>query len=88
MARYYAGAAAELELCCFYEWTVSSYMQRVGLGAWIPHFEAHLPTNMQSVELLRATTEDDLRRMGEAANMRLDAGIIEQVLTALKKHAG
>jgi 23S rRNA maturation mini-RNase III len=64
---------------------VSSYMKRVGLEAWIGYFEQHLPANVKSVRLVRATSAADLQRMASKANMRLDAATIEQVLSALNK---
>jgi hypothetical protein len=68
-----------------YDKGVRAYLKRVGLDAWFPHFQKHLPTNVKSVKLVRATTALDLRRMGTKANMRLDAATIQQVLNALKK---
>ena len=64
---------------------VRSYMKRVGLDAWYGYFEKHLPANIKSVRLVRATTAADLRRMATKANMRLDAAPTPQVLNALKK---
>ena len=64
---------------------VRQYMKRVGLDAWYNYFETHLPANMKSVRLVRATTSADLRRMATKANMRLDAATTTQVLNALKK---
>ena len=65
--------------------TVQAYLKRVGLDAWFAHFDKHLPANVKSVRLVRATTAADLRRMGTKANMWLDAATIQQVLNALKK---
>lgn len=65
--------------------TVQVYLKRVGLDAWFAHFDKHLPSNVKSVKMVRATTAADLRRMGTKANMRLDAATIQQVLNALKK---
>lgn len=64
---------------------VRTYMKRVGLDAWYDYFDKHLPANMKTVALLRATTAADLRRMATKANMRLDAKTTQQVLDALKK---
>ena len=64
---------------------VRAYMKRVGLDAWYTYFETHLPANVASVRLVRATTAADLRRMATKANMRLDAKTTQQVLDALKK---
>ena len=64
---------------------VHAYLKQVGLKAWIPHLEKHLPANCKSVALVRATTAADLRRMGTKANMRLDNQTIQQVLNALGK---
>ena len=36
--------------------TVEQYLGRVGLSAWRPHFQAHLPENCKGVALVRATT--------------------------------
>ena len=41
--------------------TVEQYLGRVGLSAWRPHFQAHLPENCKSVALVRATTVEDLQ---------------------------
>ena len=65
--------------------TVEQYMKRVCLEAWYKHFRKHLPANIKSVALVRATTAADLRRMGTKANMRLDNQTIQQVLNALGK---
>ena len=65
--------------------TVEQYMKRVGLDAWHKHFRKHLPANVKSVALVRATTAADLRRMGTKANMRLDNQTIQQVLRALER---
>ena len=65
--------------------TVEAYLKRVGLDAWRTHFQTHLPANVKSVALVRATTAADLRRMGTKANMRLDNQTIQQVLNALSK---
>jgi len=62
-----------------------AYLKAVGLDAWFDPFQNHLPANVKTVELVRATTAADLRRMGTAANMRLDDTVIQQVLDALKK---
>eukprot|EP01046_Picozoa_sp_COSAG06_P107893 COSAG06_NODE_54260_length_295_cov_1.229592_1_plen_67_part_10 len=35
---------------------VNKYLKRVGLEAWIPHLEKHLPANCKSVALVRGTT--------------------------------
>ena len=64
---------------------VRAYMKRVGLDACYGYFETHLPANMKSVRLVRATSAADLRRMATKANMRLDAATTTQVLNALKK---
>ena len=68
---------------------MQEYMKRVGLGdathGFFAAFDKHLPANVKSVRLVRATTAADLRRMGTKANMRLDAATIQQVLNALKK---
>ena len=64
---------------------VRFYLKHVGLGAWVDHFERHLPANVKSVELIKATTAADLRRMATKANMRLDFKTTRQVLNALKK---
>ena len=64
---------------------VEAYLKRVGLDAWRTHFQTHLPANVKSVALVRATTAADLRRMGTKANMRLDNQTIQQVLNALSK---
>ena len=64
---------------------VRTYMKRVGLDAWYDYFDKHLPANVKSIALLRATTATDLRRMATKANMRLDAKTTQQVLDALKK---
>jgi hypothetical protein len=64
---------------------VRVYMKRVGLDAWYDYFDKHLPENMKSVRLVKATTGADLRRMATKANMRLDAKTTQQVLDALKK---
>eukprot|EP01046_Picozoa_sp_COSAG06_P019846 COSAG06_NODE_1429_length_9481_cov_30.750986_8_plen_255_part_00 len=63
---------------------VHSYMTRVGLKAWIGSFEQHLPANIRSVRLVRATTASDLRRMATKANWQLDDATATQVLNALK----
>jgi len=65
--------------------TVAEYLKQVGLDAWRTHFQTHLPANVKSVTLVRATTAADLRRMGTKANMRLDNHTIQQVLNALGK---
>jgi hypothetical protein len=64
---------------------VRSYMKRVGLDAWYSYFEKHLPANIKSVPLVRATSAADLRRMATKSNMRLDAATTTAVLNALKK---
>eukprot|EP01043_Picozoa_sp_COSAG02_P072482 COSAG02_NODE_13679_length_1363_cov_1.283228_2_plen_291_part_01 len=64
---------------------VRFYLKHVGLGAWVGHFERHLPANVKSVELIRATTAADLRRMATKENMSLDFKTTRQVLNALKK---
>jgi len=69
----------------FYNADVRFYLKHVGLGAWVEHFERHLPANVKSVELIKATTAADLRRMATKANMRLDFKTTRQVLNALKK---
>ena len=60
-------------------------MKKVGLDAWYNYFTEHLPANMKSVRMVRATTGADLRRMATKANMRLDVKTLQQVLDALKK---
>jgi hypothetical protein len=64
---------------------VRAYMRRVGLDAWWPYFEKHLPANIKSIRRVRATTAADLRRMATKANMKLDAATTQKVLDALKK---
>ena len=59
-------------------------MKRVGLDAWYDYFDKHLPANMKTIALLRATTAADLRRMATKANMRLDTKTTQQVLDALE----
>ena len=65
--------------------TVEQYLGRVGLSAWRPHFQAHLPENCKSVALVRATTAEDLQHMARQANFALDEPKIRQVLRALDK---
>ena len=60
-------------------------MKRVGLEGWIEFFEKHLPANVRSVRLVRATSAADLRRLATKANFKLDAATTTQVLNALKK---
>jgi hypothetical protein len=50
--------------------SVQTYLHRVGLGACYRTFEEHLPTRINSVELIRATSAADLRQMGR----RMGAG--------------
>ena len=64
---------------------VRSYMKRVGLEAWYSYFEKHLPANIKSVPLVRATSAADLRRVATESNMQLDAATTTAVLNALKK---
>jgi ankyrin repeat protein len=64
---------------------VREYMKRIGLEAWISYFEKHLPANVKSVKLVRATTAEDLRRMATQANMRLDTATVVKVLKALTR---
>ena len=64
---------------------VKDYMKTVGLEAWYGYFAKHLPSNLETIQHVRATTIADLRRMGTEANMRLDAKTTQQVLNALKK---
>jgi hypothetical protein len=85
MARYYADGAEEPQLCGLYEEGVTAYMIRVGLKAWYDCFTQHLPEHLESVERLRATTGDDLKRMATEAHMRLDEKTKKQVLSAVRK---
>jgi len=64
---------------------VQTYLNRVGLGAWVSYFASHLPSMVKTVPLVRTISRVDLRRMASAANMRLDARTAGQVLDALKK---
>ena len=78
------------------EWAISSpevsaYLKQIGLRAWIAHFETHLPANVKSVGLVRATTAADLQRMAtkatyEGKRMRLDHRTIQQVLDSSMAH--
>jgi hypothetical protein len=85
MARYYADGAEEPQLCGIYEEGVRAYMTRVGLEAWYDCFAQHLPEHLESVERLRATTGNDLKRMATEAHMRLDEKTKKQVLSAVRK---
>ena len=75
---------------------MQEYMKRVGLGdathGFFAAFDKHLPANVKSVRLVRATTAADLQRMAIKANIgvnsRLDDAKIQQVLDALKTPPG
>ena len=56
-----------------------------GLEAWDGHLRQH--ANVRTVSDLRRLTSADLRRMATAANMRLPAETIGQVLTAIRRPA-
>eukprot|EP01047_Picozoa_sp_COSAG01_P042144 COSAG01_NODE_3663_length_5815_cov_10.892932_4_plen_1069_part_00 len=61
--------------------TLRRHMQRCGLESWYGHISMHL--GVRTVGQLRAMKATDLRRMAEAAHMRLDVETIRQVLAAV-----
>ena len=60
-------------------------MTRVGLKAWIPYFEKHLPANIKTIQSMRGTTAADLERMAMEANMLLPSKTTKLVLDRLAK---